>query len=346
MLKFLSVPDARLWPLLVTLAFVMCGMTVPSPVLPQFATELAGDPALASLAVSVFGFARLVSNWPAGVFSEAVGRQPLLVAGPLLMAISGVVAALSTTFSLLLVSRVLLGVGSAISMTVAMAAIADMSTRENRGRAMALVQGGALTGWAVGPAIGGFAAALWGYAAPFWLQAGMMAVAGGVVFCFQKETRIRVTEARGQSLAGVVAMVRDIGFIAACVVTFSIFFDRTALSQYLMPLAGKLEYGMEPGAIGIGMTLIAIGNAMCACVHREVDRQIRCAQMACGGGCDNGEWAYFVRGRAIEVCLSSGFVHCWRRYRIYWSCVQCLRSKSSTKGAIRISNGCGADGRR
>ncbi|MFM1814746.1 MAG: hypothetical protein RLZ98_1441 [Pseudomonadota bacterium] len=258
----LDLPDARFMPLLVMLAFVMCGMTVPSPVLPQFATALAGDPAVAGFAVSVFGFARLISNWPAGAFSEKVGRQPMLVAGPVIMAISGLVAALSTTFTMLLISRLLLGVGSAISMTVAMAAIADLSTAENRGRAMALVQGGALAGWALGPAVGGLAASLGGYAAPFWLQAAMMAGAAAIILVFQKETRVRVAGARGQSFSGILTMMRDIGFVAACVVTFSIFFDRTALSQYLMPLAGELEYGLTPGIIGFGMTLIAAGNAL------------------------------------------------------------------------------------
>lgn len=304
-----DLPDTRLVPLLVTLAFVMCGMTVPAPVLPQFATDFTGDPALAGLAVSVFGFARLISNWPAGIFSEKIGRQPMLLAGPAIMAVSGVVAALSVNFSMLLLSRLLLGIGSAISMTVAMAAIADMSTPENRGRAMALVQGGALAGWAAGPALGGLAASLGGYTAPFWLQSAMMALASAIIFLFQQETRVKHPGAKPHSLSGVLSMVRDIGFIAACVVTFSIFFDRTALSQYLMPLAGQIEYGLTPGAIGLGMTLIAVGNGVILVfIGGLIDRHGAIRWLAVGGVITALGLCTFAFGHSLGAFLLASFI--------------------------------------
>ena len=242
-------------------------------------------------------------------FPNASGAAPLLVAGPALMALSAIIAALSTNFTIFMISRFVLGVGSAIAMTIIMTAIADLSTSENRGRAMALAQGAALSGWSIGPSIGGFAAVFGGYPAPFWLQGALMAAAAITIQLFQAETLSRDQAAKAKAHPGFLHMFRSLGFVAACVVTFSIFFDRTALSQYLMPLAGELVYGIDAGKIGIAMTLIAVGNAsVLVVIGSLIDRFGAMRWLIVGGIITASGLILFAAGQSVTAYLIASVI--------------------------------------
>ncbi len=74
---------------------------------------------------------------PFGLLSDRIGRKTMIVFGLLLFAIGSAVAAMSTSIGGVIVGRVLQGAGAVGSVILAL--VADLTTEENRTKAMAMV---------------------------------------------------------------------------------------------------------------------------------------------------------------------------------------------------------------
>lgn len=177
--------------LAVEVFIIMLGLGLANPILPLYAQSFGVGAAAVGSLVTVFGVARIFVNIPAGHWTERFGRRRLLVLGPLVTATGSFGFALADSFVQLLVWRVLQGFGSAVVTTASMVMLADLSTRENRGRIMSLYQGSLLLGAGAGPAVGGLVAAAWGYHAPFLVFGVLMLVASGWAALRLPETRDR-----------------------------------------------------------------------------------------------------------------------------------------------------------
>ena len=132
--------DKRLAPLLMMIALIMSGNGVVSPILSLYAQTFGVASTLVGMLVTIFGIGRLIANLPAGILSQRIGRRPLLFIGPLVVAGSSAFAAMTHDFSMLLVWRLVQGVGSGIYMTASLASIADISPPQFRASNMALYQ--------------------------------------------------------------------------------------------------------------------------------------------------------------------------------------------------------------
>src|SRR5690606_19574648 len=106
--------------------------------------------------VAAFGVARGITNIPAGVISERIGRRWVLVLGGAMVAGGSVLGALSPNIPVLIFSRLLTGVGAGCSITAGIIAITDLSTVENRGRSLGVLQGWQLLAGLAAPGLGGF----------------------------------------------------------------------------------------------------------------------------------------------------------------------------------------------
>lgn len=148
-------PEPRLLPILGVVFIVMMGMGMMIPVLPLFAARFGGGSATVGLMLASFGTARLLASVPAGFASERFGRRPTMTAGILLLSVSSFAAAFSLSPSALMACLFFQGLGSALYVTSAMAAVADRATPASRGRLMSSYQAALLLGVSVGPAIGG-----------------------------------------------------------------------------------------------------------------------------------------------------------------------------------------------
>src|SRR6202000_2505992 len=155
--------------------FTYVGIGMVWSILTVYATSLGATAAVAGATISAFGAARLVVSIPAGVISERVGRVRLMITGLAVLAISSFVALTAHNMIALLACLILQGFGSACYGTAALSAVTDRGTPTTRVRDMAAYQTATQIGLSIGPALGGFAAALWGYGAPFACQ-GVMAL--------------------------------------------------------------------------------------------------------------------------------------------------------------------------
>ncbi len=251
-------------PMLAVGLFVMTGMGMVIPVLSLYARSFGVGPVLVGMIITVFGAARLLVNLPAGLLAERHGRRVLLWGGPLILAAASAAAALAESFAALLVWRFAQGVGSGLYMTGAMIAIADLSDDRNRGRRLGAYQTALLAGTAIGPAAGGLLAGIGGYTAPFWGFALVSALAALFAFVRMPETRPAAPPRRAAAAGrgDLARLVRHRGFTLVSLVTFGVFFTRTAAQWQLIPLLAADRFAMAPDTVGLALGLSALATLL------------------------------------------------------------------------------------
>ena len=140
--------------------FRMFGLFLVLPVFSLLAQHLEGaTPFLIGLAFGGYGLTQAILQIPFGIWSDRMGRKPVIMAGLLLFIIGSLIAAFADNIYLMIVARLLQGAGAISSAVFAL--IADLTRPEVRTRANASI--GASIGLAFGgaffiaPFIGGFA---------------------------------------------------------------------------------------------------------------------------------------------------------------------------------------------
>ncbi|MEJ5292894.1 MAG: MFS transporter [Candidatus Methanosuratincola sp.] len=140
----------------VSAAVVMLGFGLIMPFLPVYA-QLLGAASGVDIGIlsSAFLVTRTLLATPAGSFSDRLGRKRIIVVGLALYSILSVMFAFASTWVELIMFRALQGVASAMVWPASTALVAEMSIPERRGTAMGVFNSVSMSGWMVGPALGG-----------------------------------------------------------------------------------------------------------------------------------------------------------------------------------------------
>ena len=109
------------------------------PVLPALRAAFGIDNRTAGLLTTVFSLSSMCSTALMAYFSDRHGRRPVYLASVALFAIGSLCIAAAPGFDLLLVSRVIQGIGAGGIAPVASAVIGDVFTPERRGRILGLI---------------------------------------------------------------------------------------------------------------------------------------------------------------------------------------------------------------
>ena len=116
----------------------LLGLFMIYPVFAVYAKELSGaTPYKIGLALGIYGLSQALLQIPFGVLSDRIGRKVLIVTGLALFGIGSAVAAVSTSIDGVILGRLLQGSGAAGSVILAL--VADLTSEENRTKAMAMV---------------------------------------------------------------------------------------------------------------------------------------------------------------------------------------------------------------
>ncbi|MCH8546840.1 MAG: MFS transporter [Cryomorphaceae bacterium] len=140
--------------LFVTIFIDLMGFGIIIPILPIFATQLGANGfivGVVAMAYSLFQFL-FAPFW--GNLSDRIGRRPILLISIVIIACSYVLFAHANTLLLLLLSRVLAGIGAA-NISAAQAYISDISKPEERVKNFGIIGAAFGLGFIVGPMIGG-----------------------------------------------------------------------------------------------------------------------------------------------------------------------------------------------
>ncbi len=259
--------------LVVTTAIVMLGSGIISPILPLYAQSFGVNIFMVGLMVAAYGIARIFMDIPAGRLADRFGRRTVMISGALLMVVSSLGNALAGAFWQVVVMRLIQGAGSALYVTAAQTALADLSTPGTRGRLLSLHQGSHQIGNTFGPAAGGFLAEFLGLRAPFFAFAGIAMLAALWAYLRIPETSHRkaatiqptsdsaISHSQGKPSASVIKiLLMDASFVLIALMTMGNFLSHGGAQQTILPLYGTEYLGLTEGQLGLAMTVIGIGN--------------------------------------------------------------------------------------
>lgn len=157
---------------IVALDFAGIGLTL--PIIPRLLSDVAHTTDLGwryGAFLSLYALMQFVFSPILGIWSDRVGRRPVLLCSLAGAAVDYVFMALAPSLSLLFVGRAIAGITGA-SQAVASAYIADVTSEGERARRFGQLNAAQGLGFIAGPLIGGLLATLW-IRAPFIAAAGL-----------------------------------------------------------------------------------------------------------------------------------------------------------------------------
>ena len=136
------------------LVFVGIGLVI--PVMPTFKSEMHLSGQTMGYLTAAYAMSQLICSPVAGRLSDLFGRKRMIVIGMVIFSLSEFLFGMGTTVPALYVSRILGGLSAALIFPSVMAFVADITTLEERPKAMGWVSGAISGGFIIGPGIGGF----------------------------------------------------------------------------------------------------------------------------------------------------------------------------------------------
>ncbi|MGZ3436303.1 MAG: MFS transporter [Gemmatimonadaceae bacterium] len=181
----------KLTVLMITAFVDMLGLAMVIPLLPFYATKLGASATIVGVLIAAFSIAQLASAPLWGRFSDRYGRRPALLAGLLVSAVAYVIFAYASTLWLLLISRIVQGLGGG-TIGVVQAYVADASDPKDRAKSLGWLSAATSLGAVVGPAIGS-ALIHWGRHAPGIASAIFCVLVSVFAWSYLRESRQEMT---------------------------------------------------------------------------------------------------------------------------------------------------------
>ena len=217
-----------------------------------------------------------------GVAADRYGRRTVIVPCLVTFGVGGLLAMAAPNFPLLIVARLLQGLGSAAFVNLAVVMIGDNYTGVERTKILGRNSMGITAGIAIVPAAGGLLGAAFGWRGPFVLTALPLLVAVGAARVLPNDRpdvtssfRTQLSTARGQIRRPEVKFLLLIAFMG-----FVMFFGRpvTALSLHL-----DQQYDAGPELRGLIIASPAVSSVCMALLLGRVARRFSTGFLtACG----------------------------------------------------------------
>jgi MFS family permease len=235
-----------------------------APILPIYAESFQVSYTLVGFVISSFAAARMLIDIPAGLLSRRYNKKKIMITGLVLLSTSSIVAGYAPTYIILVIARVIEGVGSALYVTTATVFLAQIAGKEKRGQWMSLYLGMLLLGAIFGPTFGGVLAETFDIRMPFFAYALITGLGILPTLALPKlastETENSSLEPR-QVLRDMHQVITSPSFLSVTFAIFTLFFLRTGIRSTLVPLFAANNLGLGPGDIGLILTVGAIATA-------------------------------------------------------------------------------------
>ncbi len=211
-------------------AFRMLGLFMILPVFALYAEHLPGaTPFLMGLALGIYGLTQAVLQIPFGMWSDRIGRKPVIFIGLLIFAAGSMIAGNADSIEGIILGRAIQGGGAIAAALMALAA--DLSREEHRTKMMALIGISIGASFALSMVLGPVINSWIGISGIFYGTAVLALVGIAILFLFvpdpAKSYFHRDAEVETQSLLSVLKNTQllrlDFGILALHFVLMSIF---------------------------------------------------------------------------------------------------------------------------
>lgn len=159
-----------------------------SPAFPQVAQDLSASATAVGLTLSAFFIGMALGQVVGGTASDRWGRRLPMLAGGLICTLGGVVCALAPSIELLMVGRVLQGLGGGAAAVVGRAVLVDLARGDQLARIMSILMAVGALAPMIAPVAGGAVLSVATWRAVFWSLAGFGLFMMTMAACFIPET--------------------------------------------------------------------------------------------------------------------------------------------------------------
>ncbi|HWO98721.1 MAG TPA: MFS transporter [Bacillus sp. (in: firmicutes)] len=232
------------------------------PVMPSFMNIMHLSGKTMGYLVAFFAVTQLLISPLAGRWVDRYGRKKMIIIGLFLFGVSELIFGLGTHVSVLYLSRMLGGISAAFIMPGVTAYIADVTSIQERSKAMGYMSAAISTGFIIGPGVGGFIAEH-GIRMPFFFAAAIAFLACISSIFILKEPLTK------EQLAEISANVKQTNFIndlkrslnplyfIAFIIVFVLAFGLSAY-ETVFSLFSDHKFGFTPKDIAAIITISSI----------------------------------------------------------------------------------------
>ena len=258
----------KLWALTLGNFAVGTGSLIVAGILPEIATGLGTSVAMAGQLVTVYGLALAIGAPLLAMAAGRIERRKLMLGGLAVFVLACLIGAFATNFTILVLSRVLAGVGAALFTPNAAALAAQLVEPKRRGRAIALVFAGFSFASVIGVPLGTYVGCEFGWHSAF----GLVAALGLLALVTIAKTLPSGVTVPAVALRLWLRLFHQLAPMLAVTITVFSMAGQYALFTYIAALLGEM-HGIRP--TGLSALLVwfgvagVLGNAFAG---RAVDR--------------------------------------------------------------------------
>jgi MFS family permease len=277
------------------------GVPIVSPILPTLRTVFGISDAQAGLIITAYTLPGVFLTPFIGLFSDHFGRRPVVVPLLFLFGLSGAAIGFAPGFEVVLLLRLLQGIGASGLMVLAITLIGDFYHGAQR-HAVIGVNGSAIgIGAATYPLIGGALASVsWNVPFAFF---GLSILVGVVALFSLSEPSIDDPPSfreYADRIASAVLMPQALGLWVAAFCTFFLFYGGvlTSLSLLLSDV-----HGLSAAEIGVLFSMVSLANATMASQYGRVSKLLPARQLIAVGFVGFGVSLFGVWAAATPVTI-------------------------------------------
>jgi MFS family permease len=263
-----TAPARKQLPTLFLITFInLVGFGVVLPVFPFFGNLVKASPAETTLAMAAYSLGQFIGAPVWGKLSDKYGRRPILIASLIGAILSYIVMAHARDIALLGASRLFGGL-MAGNIAAAFAYVGDITTEEDRPKAMGMIGAAFGMGFIFGPAIGGLIAGnspdindfmIVGYA-----SAGITAVAAVAAYFLLPESltpQRRADAHRARSDMKMTDVLRAKPVIWALMALTLLVIGSAAMMETTLAFFAHDEFGWGPANVGLSFAAVGLISA-------------------------------------------------------------------------------------
>ena len=228
---------------------------------PLFAYSLGASVFLIVLVTASNALAQLVSAPLTGFLSDRFGRKPLVLLGNGIRGVTTLLQFFSGSYWDFLILEFIGAFGVAMWVTSSSVVMADISTRENRGRLLALRQMSSRVGMIAGPLIGGVIAEAFSLRAVFLFNAVSKVIIHLLVALLAKETAPETAKSSTTQVSQKLdlSFFQTKAFAALLITSFALnMMGGSGAFGALFPVQAKEQAGLSAGDVGNMLSLAGL----------------------------------------------------------------------------------------